>query len=124
MKKIIQNDEIYRITNAIESIVNGAIQAQEELNKQYEVWKKEDEARKVQVDKLKIERYNLTKELAKELGLTEFQRITEMHLVKNNLEVTIEDLEEEWKKNFRNQEVENEKTMKAQAKKLNKISNK
>ena len=104
---IINNPEIKKITQDIDKIVKEAIKEQERVNTLIEKFKKDDADRLKAVDVLKAKRWKLIQTL--DLGLKEFEVITEMKIENGKLNAIVENLQESWIKEFRKQQKEQDK---------------
>jgi hypothetical protein len=103
----INNKELKEITKQIDKIVKEAVKDQERVNAIIDKFKKDDEARMKAVDVLKAKRWNLLKTL--NLGLKEFEVITELKIIGGELMANVEDLHATWVKNFKEQQAEQDK---------------
>lgn len=104
---IIKNEELKKITQDIDKIVQSAIKEQKRVNNIIEKFKKDDEDRMKSVDVLKAKRWNIIKD--NDFGLKEFEIITNLKVVGGKLEATIENLFESWKKQYNEQKKEQDK---------------
>jgi len=98
---IIKNEELKKITQDIDKIVQTAVKEQKRVNDIIDKFKKDDEDRMKAVDVLKAKRWNIIKD--NNFGLKEFDVITNLVIKAGKLEATVENLFESWKKEFNNQ---------------------
>ncbi len=112
---IIKNKELRDISVKIQKIVDIAIKEAEDLNKKIESFNKKDLERQKEADKLKAERWQMLKKI--DLGLKEFEVITELKPTKDGLDAVIENMFESWKENFYKTRKEQDETSKKVLKK-------
>lgn len=107
MKKEINNEELAKLTKEIQSIVDEALKDMNDTNKLVEDFQARDKARMASVDILKAKRWNLLK--TADLGLSEFEVVTDVRYEDDKLIATTEDLLDTWKANFVKQKEEQDK---------------